>query len=210
MVALVDYYRYYVPVAPTLKVTVLPTTVQTIAAQNVNVYNGTYNGETTTALGFTPYGTDFVDVFINGVNIINKVVNSVEGGYTYSAFTVLGSNLSWVMPPNTGDTLKIVSYLGNNEQYPFRIDLSAILIQGKIYNNKVPTFTGSVECYPVIMSQPLNGFVRIAWDRKAFEYSPQTGKPIGDSFSYKLVSRYGQESESACIFINQGNNTSIT
>lgn len=204
MAGLVDYYRYYVPVAPTLKLFIKQDNTNTIASQNVNVYNGIHTSETMINLGFTPYGVDSVDVFVNGVNIVNKHTTSVVGGFNHSRFSITGSMLTWVKPPNQGDTIKVVSYLSFSETAFYRIDLSELMVQGVVHNNADPTFTGSVECYPVIMHQPMNGFVRPAWDRRGFEYSFATGGPAGDSFSYKLVSRYGQESTPACIFINQG------
>jgi hypothetical protein len=204
MASSVDYYRYYVPVAPTLNLTIVPSASNTIASQNVDVYNGVHSSETMINLGFTPYGTDTVDVFVNGVNIVNKLTQSVVGGYNHSRFSIVGSMLTWVKSPNPGDTVKVVSYLSFSEPAYATIDLSELMVQGKILNNTDPTFTGSVECYPIIMHQPVNGFVRPAWDRRGFEYSFNATGPFGDSFSYKFVSRYGQESEPACIFINQG------
>lgn len=204
MAGLVDYYRYYVPVAPTLNLFIKQDVSNTIASQSVNVYNGVHISETMINLGFTPYVTDTVDVFVNDVNIVNKITQSVTGGFQHSRFSITGSLLTWVNPPNSGDTIKVVSYLSYSEPAFHRIDLSELLIQGVIHNNTSPTFTGSVECYPIIMHQPMNGFVRPAWDRQGFEYSFASGGQSGDSFSYKLVSRYGQESAPACIFINQG------
>lgn len=210
MAAEVDYYRYYMPVAPTINVFVKPDATNTVSAQSANVYNGTYSGQTMIDLGFTPYGVDTVDVFVNNVNIINKIVNSVTGGFTRSRFNITGSMLTWITPPNPGDVIQVVSYLNFSEPSYYRIDLTNLLIQGAIHTSSEDKFTGSVECYPVIMHQPAYGVVRPAWDRQGFEYSFLSSivgpnyAIVGDSFAYKLVSRYGQESEPACILINQG------
>lgn len=204
MAGLVDYYRYYVPVAQTLNLLIVQSAGNTIPSQNVNIFNGVHTSETMLNLGFAPYGTDTVDVFVNDVNIVNKITKTVTGGFQHSRFSITGSMLTWVKPPNSGDVIKVVSYLSFSEPAFATIDLSELLIQGKVVDNEDQTFTGSVECYPIIMHQPMNGFVRPAWDRKGFEYSFKSGAPAGDSFSYKLVSRYGQESDPCCIFINQG------
>lgn len=209
MAAVVDYYRYYVPIAPTISTFIKPDVTNTVTAQNANVYNGTYTGQTMVDLGFAPYVTDTVDVYVAGVNIINKLTKSVTGGYNHSRFSITGSMLTWVKPPNVGDSYQVVSYLGFSETAYARIDMASILIQGAEHTGSSDNFTGSVECYPVIMHAPSYGVVRPAWDRRGFEYSFLASAVgpnyavVGDSFSYKLVSRYGQESEPACIIINQ-------
>lgn len=209
MVALVDYYQYYVPVANPISAFV-QSNAAAISQQSVNNYTETYSGETSITLPFTPYSTDFVDVFVNNTNIVNKVVDAVEGGYTYTRFSVTGDVLTWIDGPTVGDSIKVVNYFGISESKFYRIDLTSVLVQGITDSDTNGAFIGSVECYPVIVHQPLNGFVRIAWDRMGFEYSMNSSALGPDSFAYKLVSRYGQESDPACVYINANIPSSTT
>lgn len=66
-------------------------------------------------------------------------------------------------------------------------------------------FLGGFRCYAEILSQCARGKVRIAPSRRAFEYMPDTVGYIGrDSFSYRVITSLGQQSDASCVQLYLG------
>lgn len=87
------------------------------------------------------------------------------------------------------------------------IPMKQLLIQGaNPYDERVhgeyDNFQGGYRCELIINTQPARGSVVIGWDTLGFEYTPTTGVFSGhDTFSYKLRSALGQESDSQCVHL---------
>ncbi len=91
----------------------------------------------------------------------------------------------------------------------FYIGIKHLLIQGaypldsNLITQTIPypvdQFQGGYRCFHEIVVSPAHGEVKISWDRLGFEYRPPITYRGGDSFSYKLRTVTGQESNVACV-----------
>lgn len=65
-------------------------------------------------------------------------------------------------------------------------------------------FLGAFHCRLEILSPCANGVARIGQDKRSFEYRRNTGYTGRDSFSYRVISSLGQQSDAACVQLYVG------
>lgn len=65
-------------------------------------------------------------------------------------------------------------------------------------------FLGAFNCRLEILSPCTNGVARLGQDKRSFEYRRNTGYTGRDSFSYRVISSLGQQSDAACVQLYVG------
>ena len=146
----------------------------------------------------------WVDIFIDGVGVVNKeVAKEISGyGYRHSAFDLEDDEIVFTTPITAGEVLIVIHTQMSEAAYKSVDMISACRQKSEIWQDGMD-YNVSIDCRLVLLTRPVHGWVKInAVDRLGFEYSPKVGYYGADTFSYKLVSRDGQESEPKCCYIS--------
>lgn len=145
----------------------------------------------------------WVDIFIDGVGVVNReVAKEVSGfGYRHDLFDLEDDEIVFTKPV-TGEVLIVVHTKMSELAYKSIDLISACRQKSEIWQDTME-YNVSIDCRLVLLTRPAHGWVKInAVDRMGFEYSPKVGYYGADTFSYKLVSRDGQESEPKCCYVS--------
>lgn len=152
---------------------------------------------TTVDLPFTPFGTENLEIYKEGVRIINI---THDFGQTYSEYVVDGNTVIFTTD-QIGKMKFISDYLiepSVPEEYKILVDN----IQGgeTLALSEDETYAGTF-CEPVVCTQPYMGYARLSDDRKYIIYVPNQGYTGEDSFSYTVKTQRNQLAEPQCVFI---------
>lgn len=72
-------------------------------------------------------------------------------------------------------------------------------IQGAKRNALAMEYYAATWCEPIIITQPVNGWVRLTSDRASLGYVPNTGFRGNDAFAFSLISQRGQIGMTVCV-----------
>lgn len=157
-----------------------------IADENVNEIN----------LPFKPLCTEFTEVYVDGIRLLNPRMFNVVGGTFFQSYNV-SSN---VVIFNSISVKGFIEVISDTKVVP---EDDSVFINFK--NAQGVNAVGlSLYCEPVVVTRPENGYARLSLDRKSLVYRPKINFNGIDSFSYCLINNHGQQSKVACIYIQVG------
>lgn len=182
--------RVVIPFFENIDITVPKNTISYNRGEQVFIPTGSTSFQI--ELPFTPLCTELTEIFINGLRRINRRLQGIPGGTQFSDYNVFGNKIN-LTDPIAGD-IKIICEMEPMPEY------NATVIQ---VDNTQGYLSAGVSLFfePVVMSEPLNGYARLSFDRKELIYQPKLGFVGQDSFSYTLINNQGQFGKPKCVYI---------
>lgn len=180
------------PVVPFVK------ELNVIAKQNTGsdnrqarTFSTTLSAQTTVNLPFTPVCEAWIQLYLDGHPIYNTEWQRI--------FTQVGSQLRF-NSPITG-ALEVIC-----DTQPDPLRAATVIpvknIQGAKTTELASDYYAATMCEPIIITQPVNGHVRLTGDRLNLAYVPNAGYKGPDSFAYSLITQRGQIGDPICVIIN--------
>jgi hypothetical protein len=153
----------------------------------------------------TPYIIkEWVEIYVNGLRLVNA---SYDFGETHEDYEIIGDRIVFARPQS--GNIKIV--IEREATGPFLPPENIIPIRNEQGARTRATRPGdlfvSYFCTPIVLSEPLNGFVRVTDDGLNLAYCPDPDFQGFDAFSYTVISERGQIAEPKCAYIKVGNPT---
>lgn len=162
-------------------------------ARNNLLYTNTAISTTDIYLPFTPPCTEWTEVFLDNVRILNKRSRSALNGTEFESYNVTGNYLKFNQPISGNLTVICdTEATHNNDATIINVD-----------NVQGGPLIGSVALFhePVIQRMPLHGYARLTTDRKSIAYMPNTNYIGDDDFVFCIINNQGQQSKSCCVSI---------
>ena len=199
--------RFIHPFAEEINITVLPNDGITVNSdviyplipdRSTQYYTAEVSNLTTIVLPWTPINEAWIEIYIDGIRIINI---SNDFGLSYNQYVVIGNSIS-LSTPITG-TLEVFCDAALD---PVLSSDNIITVDNLQGSEAIPDGPGqtyaSTWCEPLVCAQPQNGYVKVSDDRTSLIYVPNQLFVGRDSFSYALISQRGQLSKPKCVYIN--------
>lgn len=148
-----------------------------------------------------PQNPNWVEVWLDGFRMINT---TLDFGDSHTAYEVTADGVLKFKTPLSEGNLKIIM------DGPFGYDLPDFTIQvrnrqgAKTKNTVDGQALVSYFCEPIILTEPVVGFVRLTDDRKSLVYIPPANFEGYDAFSYAVYTDRGQLSEPKCVYVTIG------
>lgn len=154
------------------------------------------------ALDPQPYNINWVEVWIDDFRLVNI---TTDFGETHSAYEVTIDNILKLKTPLTEKCfVKIVM----DGLFGYDLPDNTITVSNRQGAKTKNTVEGralvSYFCEPIILTQPVVGFVRLTDDRKSLVYVPPADFDGYDAFSYTVYTDRGQLAEPKCVYVTIG------
>ncbi len=142
-------------------------------------------------LSFTPIVPEWVELYYNGVRVINPHVANTVGGAVYKKYNVVGNQIIFDTP--LSGTIKVISDTEVTHDYRATI-LDVMNVQK---NQGKP----GLYCEPIVITQPIHGYTRLSTDRQSIAYVPDVEYSGVDTFTYSTITQNGQVGVVRCAFV---------
>lgn len=219
-------YRHFIPSAPPLNF-YLPYYISgtkflyynTVASDDTGIvklptfFNMVYGSPSVLCNNIDLKGEDFQynSYFLTIASYYEIQVTEVPNPNSPSEPTLQAETVQIMQPPPKGSSIKLyVSIPKPVEDSEWQyLDFSDLLVQGATptdsnvlttYNNFQSGYRLSLE----ILSNPVHGTLELCEYKLGVRYKSGTGFKGLDSFSYRLVTEFGQKSEPACVYLHIG------
>jgi len=152
---------------------------------------------------FTSPMTDktWVEIYINGFRLINA---SLDFGRTFEDFDVLSDRVVF-KTPQSGKIKIILDTKPNMLIMPPENYVQVSNRQGAKSKAVRPgDLYVAYFCEPLILTEPLNGYVRLTDDRQSLLYIPNQGFEGYDAFSFSVFTERGQLATPKCVNVKVG------
>ena len=180
--------------------------VENTSSFNRGAYYTNFNfGETVPAyidVPFNQFATEAVEIYVNGLRIINPRIRSIVGATEYEEFNVVENRIMLHFTKKHAVNYNSFEIIIERNPYP---EQTGILID--IDNVQGSKSLSGISLFhePIVMTRPRHGYARLDFYRKNLIYVPELNFNGTDNFSYCLINNHGQRSSSKCIFIQVGN-----
>lgn len=203
----VDNCRFVQPFVSVVDMTVekIPSTVSRgarIMYVDVNPEAEDFEPISQIVLDPQPYNINWVEVWIDDFRLVNI---TTDFGETHSAYEVTIDNILKLKTPLTEKCfVKIVM----DGLFGYDLPDNTITVSNRQGAKTKNTVEGralvSYFCEPIILTQPVVGFVRLTDDRKSLVYVPPADFDGYDAFSYTVYTDRGQLAEPKCVYVTIG------
>lgn len=153
-------------------------------------------------LPWTPHGVDILEVYKDGVRVINA---THDFGESHLKYEVNGQTVTF-SETIIGD----MKFICDNRMAPdvpteYIIEIDNIFGGEEAANDDGIIVTdetwAGTWCEPVVCTQPYSGYVRLTDDRKSMIYVPNENFVGADAFSYTIITQRGQIGDPKCVYI---------
>lgn len=154
----------------------------------------------TVTLPSDPASVNMVSVFLDGFRMVNQ---TSDFGKTYSHYNVVGDQLTFKEPVTGKIDIFVDSLFSWTLDKAFYLNVQNVQGAKTKATNPGECFAGTF-CEPMILTLPLNGYVRVSNDHKSLIYVPKNAFSGYDTFSYTVITDRGQIANPKCVYVRVG------
>lgn len=147
---------------------------------------------------------EWVEVYVDGFRLVNA---TYDFGETHEDFEITPQSIIF-NTPQVGNIKIIMDYQATGAFLPEQNTIKVRNRQGARTKATQPgDLYAAYFCTPLILTEPLNGFVRVSDDGLNLVYCPDPDYEGFDAFSYTVITERGQIAEPKCVYVKVGNPT---